>query len=47
MHGREDEIVPIEQSIKLNKLINNSKLEIFENCDHRFNGDSHFENMIV
>ncbi|MFH1630856.1 MAG: alpha/beta fold hydrolase [Candidatus Aenigmatarchaeota archaeon] len=36
IHGDADERVPVEQSIKLSKLIKNSRLEIIEGADHKF-----------
>ncbi|MEH6757412.1 MAG: alpha/beta hydrolase [Parasphingorhabdus sp.] len=34
VHGREDVIVPVEQSYKFNALIPNSELHVFGNCGH-------------
>lgn len=41
-HGDRDEIVPLKQSIFLNKLLQNKhELIVFENCDHGYSiGDS-------
>ncbi len=34
VHGREDLIVPLEQSVKFNQLIPNSELHVFGHCGH-------------
>lgn len=34
VHGREDVIVPVTQSIRFNELIPNSELHVFGNCGH-------------
>ncbi len=34
LHGREDKIIPLSNSIKLNQLINKSQLHIFKECGH-------------
>ena len=34
VHGREDVIVPVEQSVKFNQLIRHSELHIFGECGH-------------
>lgn len=34
IHGREDVIVPLAQSIRFNQLIPNSELHVFGNCGH-------------
>lgn len=46
VHGDKDEKVPIEQSIKISKIIKNCKLEIIEDCDHYFSKKEHFDKMI-
>ena len=46
VHGRDDRIIPVEGSIKLNRLIERSELHVFGQCGHwtqiekkdRFNG---------
>jgi 2-hydroxymuconate-semialdehyde hydrolase len=34
IHGRDDLIIPLSNSIKLNQLISNSQLHVFGNCGH-------------
>ena len=34
VHGREDVIVPVDCSIRGNKLLKNSDLHIYSNCGH-------------
>ena len=34
VHGREDVVVPLEQSVKFNQLIPNSELHVFGKCGH-------------
>ena len=34
IHGREDRVIPLENSIKLLQLINNAQLHIFGKCGH-------------
>lgn len=34
VHGREDVIVPVAQSVRFNTLIPNSELHVFGNCGH-------------
>ena len=34
VHGREDVIVPVEQSVKFNQLIRHSELHVFGECGH-------------
>lgn len=34
VHGREDVVVPLEQSVKFNQLIRNSELHVFGTCGH-------------
>ncbi len=34
IHGRDDKIIPLENSIKLNQLISNSQLHVFGQCGH-------------
>jgi uncharacterized protein len=46
VHGGNDSIVPIQQSIKTSKIIKNCKLEIIDNCDHYFKEKEHFEKML-
>lgn len=43
VHGDKDEIVPIEQSIKISKILQNCKLEIIEGAGHHFDGLGQFE----
>ncbi|MBS3084115.1 prolyl oligopeptidase family serine peptidase [Candidatus Pacearchaeota archaeon] len=37
IHGKEDSIVPVEQSIELSKRIKHSRLFLVENANHSFN----------
>jgi len=34
IHGRDDEVIPIDTSLKLNALIDNSQLHVFGRCGH-------------
>ena len=34
IHGREDKVIPLENSIKLNQLIKKSQLHLFGECGH-------------
>ena len=34
IHGRDDKIIPVSNSLKLNQLIDNSELHIFGRCGH-------------
>ena len=34
MHGREDKVIPLETSIRLNELIDNADLHTFSHCGH-------------
>lgn len=46
VHGDEDETVPIEQSIKTARLIENCRLEIIRGCDHVYSNLEHFEKLL-
>lgn len=46
VHGDEDETVPIEQSIKTARLIENCRLEIIRGCDHVYSNPEHFEKLL-
>jgi dipeptidyl aminopeptidase/acylaminoacyl peptidase len=46
VHGDEDETVPIEQSIKTARLIENCRLEIIAGCDHIYSRPEHFEKLL-
>lgn len=46
VHGDKDESVPIEQSIRLSKIIKNCKLEIIKDADHRYTKPEYFEKCI-
>lgn len=46
VHGDADEIVPVEQSKLIFKLIPDCKLEIIRKADHRFLNPIHFEKMV-
>lgn len=34
IHGREDKVIPLENSMKLNQLIKKSQLHLFGECGH-------------
>ena len=34
MHGREDKVIPVETSLKLEELIDNADLSVFSHCGH-------------
>jgi pimeloyl-ACP methyl ester carboxylesterase len=46
VHGDEDETVPIEQSIKTARLIEDCRLEIITGCDHFYSSPEHFEKLL-
>ena len=46
VHGDADEIVPVEQSKLIFKLIPECKLDIIRKADHRFSNPVHFETMV-
>jgi alpha/beta superfamily hydrolase len=46
VHGDEDETVPIEQSIKTARLIEDCRLEIIAGCDHFYSSPEHFEKLL-
>ena len=46
IHGDSDTEVPVEQSIKLAKIIPNCKLEIISGADHKCSGPEHFPKML-
>jgi len=46
VHGDEDETVPIEQSRKTARLIENCRLETIEGADHTYSDRSHFKKML-
>jgi alpha/beta superfamily hydrolase len=46
VHGDEDETVPIEQSRKTARLIENCRLETIEGTDHTYSDSSHFKKML-
>jgi len=46
IHGDSDTSVPIEQSIRLAKIIPNCKLEIIRGADHKCSGLEHFPEML-
>ena len=46
IHGDSDAEVPVEQSIKLAKIIPNCKLEIISGADHKCSGPEHFPKML-
>lgn len=46
VHGDCDETVPLEQSKKTSKLINNCRLEIIKGADHRYTKPEHFKKVI-
>ena len=46
VHGDLDEAVPVEQSIKISKILQNSKLAIIKGADHRYSDPGLFNKMI-
>ncbi|MBI4177597.1 MAG: alpha/beta fold hydrolase [Candidatus Aenigmarchaeota archaeon] len=42
IHGDNDDVVPLEQSIKLSKIISNCKLEIIKGAGHDFSDENDF-----
>lgn len=46
VHGDCDETVPLEQSKKTSKLINNCRLEIIKGADHRYTKPEHFQKVV-
>ena len=46
VHGDCDETVPLEQSKKTSKLINNCRLEIIKGADHRYTKPEYFKKII-
>jgi len=34
VHGREDQVVPLENSLRLSRLISRSQLHVFGHCGH-------------
>ncbi len=47
VHGGADDVVPVEQSIKISKLIKNCKLEIIEGANHDLSDETDFENALA
>lgn len=45
VHGDKDKSVPIEQSIKISKLIPNCKLVIIKGADHKYTKEEHSQQM--
>ncbi len=43
IHGDKDEIVSVEQSVKLSGIIKNSRLEIIKGADHNFSNEADFK----
>ncbi len=43
IHGDKDEVVSVEQSVKLSKMITNSRLEIIKGADHNFSNEADFK----
>jgi len=46
VHGDKDSIVPLEQSLKLNKAIPNSELKIVKGADHNYSEPKNFKKMV-
>ena len=46
VHGDEDESVPVEQSLKLDTIIPDCRLEILKGADHRYSHDPDFKKML-
>jgi len=34
VHGREDQVIPVETSLKLEELIDNADLKVYSHCGH-------------
>jgi pimeloyl-ACP methyl ester carboxylesterase len=34
VHGREDQVIPLETSLKLAELLDNADLHVFSHCGH-------------
>ena len=34
MHGREDQVIPLQTSLRLMELIDNADLSVFSHCGH-------------
>lgn len=49
VHGREDKVIPVENSIRLNKLIKKSQLHIFGECGHwtQIEHKDEFNNLLI
>ncbi len=46
VHGKNDEVVPISQSIKTSRLIKDCELHIVKGADHRYSTPKHFDEML-
>jgi dipeptidyl aminopeptidase/acylaminoacyl peptidase len=46
VHGDKDETVPLAQSQKTARLIENCRLEIINGCDHVYTNPEHFERLL-
>jgi dipeptidyl aminopeptidase/acylaminoacyl peptidase len=46
VHGDKDKTVPLEQSIKCARLLENCRLEVIEGADHTYTQPRHFEKML-
>ena len=46
VHGDADESVPVEQAVKISKILQNGKLELVEGANHHYSGLGHFDKMI-
>jgi len=46
IHGDQDKTVPVEQSKKTSRIIENCKLEIITGADHKYSNPGEFEKMI-
>jgi 2-hydroxymuconate-semialdehyde hydrolase len=49
IHGREDKVIPLENSITLNKLIKKSQLHVFGQCGHwtQIEHNKRFNNLLL
>ncbi len=47
VHGDADDVVPVEQSVKLSKIIKKCRLEIIRGGDHNFSDNNDFNKAVV
>jgi pimeloyl-ACP methyl ester carboxylesterase len=48
MHGRDDQVIPLQTSLRLHQLINDSKLHVFGQCGHwvQIEADNRFVELV-